>query len=160
MKSRIVVIAAFALLAAAGALALGISAPSTASSKVVVYKSPTCGCCGDWIDHMRESGFEVEVHDLADVTPVKDQNGVGRALRSCHTATVSGYVLEGHVPADQVTRLLAERPDIRGLAVPGMPIGSPGMDEGYDRSTWQDYDVVAFDGRGNTEVYAHIEAAP
>lgn len=160
MKSRILLIASVALLAAAGALALGITGESSASDKVVVYKSPTCGCCGDWIDYMRESGFEVEVHDLADVRPVKDQNGVAPMLRSCHTALVGGYVLEGHVPAEQVTRMLAERPAIRGLAVPGMPIGSPGMDEGYDRSTWQDYDVVAFDADGGTEVYAHIKANP
>jgi hypothetical protein len=160
MKTRIIVIAAVALLAVAGALAFGAVGPSTASDKVVVYKTPTCGCCGDWIEHMRGAGFEVEVHDLADLGPVKDQYGVGRTLRSCHTAKVGDYVLEGHVPADQVLRLLDERPDVDGLAVPGMPIGSPGMDEGYDRSTWQDYDVVAFSRNGETEVYAHIQANP
>lgn len=127
-------------------------------STVVVYKSPTCGCCGDWIEHMQKAGFTVEVHDVADVSPVKRELGVGQSLWSCHTAKVGSYVLEGHVPADQVVRMLAEKPAIRGLAVPGMPIGSPGMDEGYDKSTWQDYDVVAFDAQGGTSVYTHIKA--
>jgi len=131
----------------------------TDGSTVVVYKSPTCGCCGAWIEHMEKSGFTVEVHDLADVSPVKRELGVGQPLWSCHTAKVGGYVLEGHVPADQVVKMLAEKPAIRGLAVPGMPIGSPGMDEGYDKSTWQDYDVVAFDAQGGTSVYAHIKAS-
>lgn len=126
-------------------------------ASVVVYKSPSCGCCGAWIDHMKESGFAVEVHDVQDVSPIKRELGVGQSLWSCHTAKVGGYVLEGHVPAEQVVRMLAEKPEIRGIAVPGMPIGSPGMDEGYDRSTWQDYDVVAFDAQGATSVYAHVK---
>jgi hypothetical protein len=157
MKKQIALIATALMFAGPALVTTGCSEPSSASDLVVVYKSPTCGCCGDWITHMRSAGFEVEVHDTADLTPIKERSGVGPALRSCHTAVVGGYVLEGHVPAEQVTRLLAERPDIRGLAVPGMPIGSPGMDVGYDRSTWQDYDVVAFAANGDTEVYAHID---
>ena len=142
---------------AAAAMTATLSANEDGST-VVVYKSPTCGCCGDWIEHMEKSGFTVEVHDIADVSPVKRELGVGQSLWSCHTAKVGGYVLEGHVPADQVVRMLAEKPAIRGLAVPGMPIGSPGMDEGYDQSMWQDYDVVAFDAAGGTSVYAQIKA--
>lgn len=157
MRKRFTVLAAAILVAAAGPALVGCTDASSASETVVVYKSPTCGCCGDWIEHMREAGFEVVAHDVGDLEPIKEQSGVGAALRSCHTATVGGYVLEGHVPAEQVRRLLAERPEILGLAVPGMPIGSPGMDEGYDRSTWEDYDVVAFSENGSTDVYAHIQ---
>lgn len=156
MRLRFASITVAVLASLAGVQSAGCSDSASASETVVVYKSPTCGCCGDWIAHMRKAGFAVEVHDVGDLVPIKERSGVGPALRSCHTATVGGYVLEGHVPAEQVTRLLAERPDIRGLAVPGMPIGSPGMDEGYDRSTWVDYDVVAFDANGGTEIYAHI----
>lgn len=173
MSPRILAFVAFLLLGVSGSLlactskpeADAASAPVTATasanedgSTVVVYKSPTCGCCSDWIEHMEKSGFSVEVHDVADVSPVKRELGVGQSLWSCHTAKVGDYVLEGHVPADQVVRMLAEKPAIRGLAVPGMPIGSPGMDVGYDKSTWQDYDVVAFDPAGGTSVYAHIKA--
>lgn len=117
---------------------------------VIVYKSPTCGCCGKWVEHLRASGFPVEAHDLADVTPVKTERGVPERLRSCHTALVSGYVIEGHVPADVIRRLLEERLDVLGLAVPGMPVGSPGM-EGPNP---QPYEVLAFGGDGSVEVYA------
>lgn len=168
MKPRVIVVLAAVLLAAtsfvltrnrAAVPGLPVTAPmsSDGGSTLVVYKSPSCGCCGDWIDHMKESGFAVEVHDVQDVSPIKRELGVGQSLWSCHTAKIGGYVLEGHVPAEQVVRLLAEKPAIRGIAVPGMPIGSPGMDEGYDRSTWQDYDVVAFDAQGATSVYAHVK---
>ncbi len=157
MNKRFVTLAAAFLIAAGGPVLTGCTDASSAAETVVVYKSPTCGCCGDWIAHMRGAGFEVEVHDVGDLGPIKERSGVGPALRSCHTATVGGYVIEGHVPAEQVKRLLAERPAIRGLAVPGMPIGSPGMDVGYDRSTWEDYDVVAFTASGGTDVYAHIQ---
>jgi len=117
----------------------------------VVYKSPTCGCCNNWVGHMRQSGFRVETHDTAGVDAIKDQEHVPGNLRSCHTARIGGYVIEGHVPADLVQRLLREHPaDIAGLAVPGMVTGSPGM-EGPDP---QHYDVVAFTKDGQTRVYA------
>lgn len=118
------------------------------SSLVTVYKSPTCGCCEKWVDHMRASGFRVVAHDTDDMTRIKTDLGVPDSLGSCHTAVVGGYVLEGHVPSDLVRRLLRERPVTSGLAVPGMPMGSPGMEGAYaDR-----YDVVAY-GRGGTRVY-------
>ncbi|MBV9110826.1 MAG: DUF411 domain-containing protein [Gemmatimonadetes bacterium] len=120
----------------------------------VVYKSSTCGCCNNWVAHMRQSGFRVETHDVdpqAQLDAVKDQQHVPGNLRSCHTARVGNYVIEGHVPADLVQRLLREHPaDIAGLAVPGMVTGSPGM-EGPDP---QHYDVVAFTKDGQTRVYA------
>lgn len=157
MSARTVLIGAAVLLGLVGYLTLGVQSEATASNKLVVYKSPTCGCCEAWIDHMKEAGFDVEIRDLQDVSSVKDEQGVHPQLRSCHTALVGGYVLEGHVPAEQVTRMLAERPAIRGLAVPGMPIGSPGMEQGSP-DNYQDYDVVAFTNDGQMTVYSR-EAA-
>ena len=118
---------------------------------ITVYKSPTCGCCSKWITHLEEEGFEVDRRDLMNVTPIKQNLSVPQRLSSCHTAVVDGYVVEGHVPADDIKRLLNERPDVTGLAVPGMPIGSPGMEvpgRGVDP-----YDVIAF-GNGEKTVFA------
>jgi len=117
---------------------------------VVVYKSPTCGCCTAWVARMREAGFTLEVHDVADVGPQKEQARVPLHLASCHTATVGGYALEGHVPPDAVIRLLREHPAIAGLAVPGMPAGSPGMEMGGQKDPYQ---VVAWNADGTTRVY-------
>jgi hypothetical protein len=116
---------------------------------VRVYKSATCGCCGDWVDHLKASGFRVEATDVDHMGEVKQSLGVTRELASCHTAQVEGYVVEGHVPAREIKRLLRERPPVVGLAVPAMPIGSPGM-EGADPER---YSVLAFDGAGKTEVF-------
>ena len=113
---------------------------------IQVYKTPTCGCCTLWIDHLRASGFVVEATDLPDLRTLKAMNGVPNELSSCHTATVDGYVIEGHVPASDIRRLLAERPKIAGLAVPGMPMGSPGM-EHPDATRHEAYDVIAFGGQ-------------
>lgn len=120
------------------------------SLTVTVYKSPTCGCCKAWMEHMEEAGFTVVAHDMNDVSPVKREHGVTGDLASCHTALVGGYVLEGHVPAADVKRLLAERPAVAGLAVPGMPMGSPGMEGMYSDK----YNVVAFDTAGGRKVFA------
>jgi hypothetical protein len=95
---------------------------------VVVHKSPSCGCCGLWVDHMRQAGFQVEVRDEDNVNPVKERVGVPYGKGSCHTAEVAGYFIEGHVPATDVKRMLIEKPDARGLVLPGMPMGSPGME--------------------------------
>ena len=140
------------LLAVLLLFAAGYSAvrqPATAA-EVTVYKSPTCGCCSAWIDHLERNGFTVRSRDHRDVTPVKDELGVPGRLRSCHTAVVDGYVIEGHVPADDIARLLQERPAIRGLAVAGMPMGSPGM-EGPRKDA---YEVTASEADGDTSVYA------
>jgi len=117
---------------------------------ITVYKSPTCGCCAKWVDHVEEHGFKVVVHDTNELTRVKAMAGVPARLSSCHTAIVDGYVIEGHVPADLIRRLLEERPEVVGLAVPGMPMGSPGMEGPYKDA----YDVLAFRRDGTTEVYA------
>ena len=119
---------------------------------ITVYKSPTCGCCALWVDHMREAGFELDVLDMddADLNRVKLDAGVPLQMQTCHTALVGDYVFEGHIPADVIARFLAEKPAAHGLAVPGMPIGSPGMEFG-DRV--DPYDVIEFDAAGNLSVY-------
>ena len=127
------------------------AAPAAAPS-VVVYKSPTCGCCTKWIDHLKQAGFAVTVRDTANVAPIKRHHGVPQALESCHTALVGGYVVEGHVPAGVIQRLLRERPAVAGIAVPGMPAGSPGME--YPDARPQPYDVMAFRAEGGWSVYA------
>jgi hypothetical protein len=119
---------------------------------MTVYRSPTCGCCGDWVEHMRAEGFTVEVENVQDLVAVKNRLGVPMPLGSCHTAVVGDYLVEGHVPADDVKRLLAEAPDAAGLAVPGMPIGSPGME--VEGTPAQPYDVLAFARDGATRVFA------
>ena len=94
---------------------------------ITVYKSPSCGCCGKWVDYLRKEGFEVNAIDQRDLTPIKERAGVKPEMESCHTAMVDGYVIEGHVPAQAIRKLLEERPKTVGLAVPGMPNNSPGM---------------------------------
>ncbi len=118
--------------------------------EMLVYKSPTCGCCTLWVEHLEQNGFVVTSKDVQDVTEVKQTSGVPRDLFSCHTGIVDGYVIEGHVPADVIKQFLAERPAAAGLAVPGMPMGSPGM-EGSRKDS---YEVIAFDREGNRTVYA------
>ena len=100
----------------------------THAGQVEVYKSPWCGCCAAWIDHLERNGYSAMVHEVEDLSAIKQMAGVPQALRSCHTAMIDGYVVEGHVPASAIDRLLAERPEIHGLSVPGMPQGSPGME--------------------------------
>lgn len=119
---------------------------------VVVYKSPTCGCCTEWVAHLRRHGFQVRPEDVTDLQAVKARHRVPPDLQSCHTALVGGYVIEGHVPADLVERLLRERPKAVGLAVPGMPVGSPGMEVPGARA--ERYRVLTFDRDGKTAVFA------
>lgn len=121
--------------------------------EMTVYKSPTCGCCTLWEEHARGHDFEIETVMDNQLQVTKDGLGVPPALRSCHTAVVGDHVFEGHVPADLIRRFLTEDSDMVGLAVPGMPMGSPGM-EAQDPSQHQDYDIIAFDREGNTQVYA------
>ena len=120
------------------------------SSLITVYKTPTCGCCAAWVDHMREHGFRVAVTDVAQLPPVKRTYGVPSDVATCHTGVIGGYFVEGHVPAEDVRRLLRERPDIIGIAVPGMPQGSPGMETG----TVEKYNVVAIGKDGSRKVWA------
>jgi len=110
-----------------------------------VYKSPSCGCCAAWVKHIEANSFKVEVFEMDDLAPVKAHYRVDLSLQSCHTAIIAGYVIEGHVPAADIQRLILERPVARGLAVPGMPIGSPGMEQGNQRDS---YDVLLFGEKG------------
>jgi hypothetical protein len=124
-------------------------APASAASalpRMVVHKSESCGCCIKWVEHMQQAGFEVEVRNVDNVHPVKLRVGVPPGKGSCHTAEIDGYFLEGHVPAADVKRLLTERPAARGLAVPGMPVGSPGMEAPDGRVQAYDVELVASDG--------------
>lgn len=124
---------------------------SAEDTDIVVYKTPTCGCCSKWVAHLRDNGFKVSVVNVPNTQPVQSRVGVPRRLGSCHTAVVGDYWVEGHVPADLILRLMADKPeDIRGIAVPGMPAGSPGM-EGPNPVR---YDVLAYGSDGNTTVYA------
>lgn len=121
---------------------------------VEVYKSPTCGCCSKWVEHLQQDGFTVRVTDLDDTAldALKSKRGVPRTAQSCHTALVGGYVIEGHVPATEVRRLLKERPSVAGLAVAGMPLGSPGMEvPGRKPHT---YNVISFDKAGATRIFS------
>jgi hypothetical protein len=147
-------------LAVAGAVALtavlatsyGVARAQRMPTPVIeVYKTPTCGCCALWVDHLKENGFEVRTTDLPDVVPLKVKHGVPDNMYSCHTGVVDGYAIEGHVPAAEIARLLKERPGVGGLAVPGMPIGSPGMEVG---NQVQPYDVIAFERGGGGRVFA------
>lgn len=133
--------------ASAVALALGKLSYAGAQDAplVSVYKGPKCGCCGEWVKHIQANGFRVETRDIADVTPIRRRYGVPDNLASCHTAVVAGYAIEGHVPASDIRRLLREKPKVRGLAVPGMVVGSPGMEQGPP----QPYATLAFDDRGS-----------
>ncbi len=135
--------------------ALLLAAPSTphqpAQPRVTVYKDPNCGCCKLWVDHMRKHGFDVAVRDTSDMSGAKATGRVPGRLQTCHTAFVNGYVVEGHVPAADVKRMLNEKPKIAGIAVPSMPAGSPGMEVG---SRVDRYDVIAFNRDGSTSVFA------
>ena len=131
------------------------SAPSASVAgneayQMKVYKDPNCGCCKAWIQHLEQNGFVVEVMDMPDLSAVKTKHGVKDEIQACHTGVVNGYAIEGHVPADVILRMLKEKPAIAGLAVPGMPAGSPGMEGAIKEK----YDVLTFDRAGRTTVYA------
>jgi hypothetical protein len=137
--------------AAAGLMLWRPAVAAEALPKMTVTRDPNCGCCGNWVAHVRAAGFPVEVIEIADVAPLKTRLGVPDALASCHTAEVGGYVVEGHVPAEAIKRLLAERPKATGLAVAGMPIGSPGME--VRGQAPDNYEVVIFSA-GRQNVFA------
>lgn len=120
---------------------------------VTVWKNESCGCCKQWVRHLQQAGFIVEVHNIDNMGPTKERVGIPVAMGSCHTGEVGGYFVEGHVPADDIKRLLRERPNAKGLTVPGMPVGSPGMET--DSGQVQPYDVFLVLKDGTTTVYAH-----
>jgi hypothetical protein len=143
-----------ALLAVGGLVfgAAAIFAAQQTGPLVEVYKDPSCGCCSKWVEHLQAKGFTVKTTERADLAELKAKHRVPQKVQSCHMALVDGYVVEGHVPAEDVKRLLKERPSIVGIAVPGMPIGSPGMEVAGMKA--QPFDVLSFDRAGRTRVFA------
>lgn len=137
----------------AGAISVSIESDVTPQSRpeVVMYKSPDCECCTGWAEHLRKAGFTVSIHKQDDMDAIKEKFGVSEQLSSCHTAIIDGFVIEGHVPAADIDRLLKERPDIVGLTAPGMPMKSPGMQEVGQKP--EGYSVLAFDKAGNTSLF-------
>ncbi|MDE2598431.1 MAG: DUF411 domain-containing protein [Rhodocyclaceae bacterium] len=133
-------------------LVLSIATPAWAEGGgiVEVYKTPNCGCCAKWVQHLQKAGFTVNTHDVGNVTPTREKLGMPESYASCHTAKVGGYVVEGHVPAEDIKRLLKERPVAIGLAAPGMPQGSPGM----ETATPAPYDTLLIKRNGSSSVYA------
>ena len=142
---------------AIAAFGLGVAAQpkpvSSRSNVAVVYKTPTCGCCSLWVEHLKKNGFQVEVNDVsaAQVRSVSQSAGLSEDNTSCHTAKIGGYIVEGHVPAADIQRMLKEKPAIAGIAAPGMPMGSPGMEQG---GRTEAYDVLAFTKDGKSSVFA------
>ena len=146
-----VLCAIYILFSLSGILNPNTSSIRSSNADIIVYKSETCGCCNDWIDHLEDNNFIVETFNREDMNLVKLQlGGIPSNLQSCHTAKIGDYLVEGHVHAEQITRMLKEKPDIKGLSVPGMPMGSPGM-EGYRNDA---YDVLAFNDDDSFTVYA------
>lgn len=130
--------------------AAAVSAGAGDGMKMVMYQNPGCGCCAGWVEHIEAAGIEVEVHPTPELNRIKQEHGIDARTAGCHTALIDGYVVEGHVPVREVLRMLEERPDVAGITVPGMPMGSPGMEGSYT----DPYDVLTFDAEGNTTVYA------
>nr|CRH06108.1 conserved protein of unknown function [Candidatus Magnetococcus massalia] len=138
-------------IAAGGGWFMFMKEPAAAAD-MVVYKSPSCGCCGAWVDYLEQNGFRVQVENVGDMDAVKDRLGVPDHAASCHTAQMGDYVIEGHVPVEDIRRLMKEQPQVRGIAAPGMPMGSPGMEmpgEPADR-----YDVVTFTTGGKLQLFS------
>ncbi len=149
-ESKTILLPIFRPLAAA-ILVTGLAAcqPQAQPQEVTVYKSATCGCCKKWVSHLRDNGYKVKTINVANIRTIKKEQGVPEQLASCHTALVDGYVVEGHVPAAAIKRLLAERPKTKGIAVPGMPMGSPGM----KGSRKDKYEVLTFNNNSATGIF-------
>ena len=152
VRRTIVTMPALALGAFVTGLPGWVAAQASTPSSVEVWKSPTCGCCKDWVRHMQDNGFRVTVNDSGN-TNARARVGIPQKLGSCHTAVVAGYAIEGHVPAGDIRRLLSEKPKAIGLAVPGMPIGSPGMDGPEYGGRKDAYEVLLVERNGTTSVY-------
>lgn len=150
-RSFLIAAAVVALSVSGRTLATPAASAAQTLPAVTVYKDPNCGCCSLWVRHMEQAGFTVTAHNTSDMPAVRAKYGVPSHVQSCHMGVVDGYVLEGHIPADDVKRLLKERPKAKGIAVPGMPVGSPGMEQGNVRHA---YSVVTFDETGRTAVFA------
>jgi hypothetical protein len=129
---------------------LSVISVAAMANEIAVYKSPTCGCCSKWVRHLEQNGFTVKAYDVKDVNTYKERFGVPISLGACHTAKVGDYVVEGHVPAEDIKRLLSERPKVKGIGVAGMPAGSPGMESPHPER----YEVKSFDAAGALKTFA------
>jgi len=132
-------------------VALMLAGTAANAASMTVMKSPSCGCCSKWVEHVRAHGFEVKVVNVDDIMAVKAKAGIPQKMASCHTTMAGGYVIEGHVPASDIKKLLAQKPKAKGIAVPGMPIGSPGMEHGDHR---QPYQTLLIKADGSTSIFA------
>ena len=147
-KQNAIRISAIMLLAV---IAIPLSIADESRSEITVYKSPTCGCCSKWVTYLEDNDYPVKAFDTSSMDEVKAKLGLtDNRLKSCHTAVVEGYIVEGHVPVSDIERLLKEKPEIKGLTAPGMPMNSPGMASIEP----QGYDVYSFDRQGNIEIYS------
>lgn len=153
MIFRISLILVFAILG--GVAVAEEQSDQAASNRITVYRSPTCGCCGKWLQHLRDNQFSIEDIVTDDMQSVKQKYGVPAAMQSCHTAVIDGYVIEGHVPVRDIQRMLKVKPKIVGIAVPGMPVGTPGMEMGGRKDP---YKVVSFDKEGKFEIFSQYSA--
>lgn len=144
-----------AVLAALGAAsAIYFKSPAQAGAQLLVYKSPTCGCCGNWVEHLEQAGYQVQAFNTDDLQSIRKRLNAPDDLASCHIAEIDGYVVEGHVPATSINKLLTERPKALGLFVPGMPRGSPGMEGPYGTDS---YDVILVASDGSRSVFDHFD---
>ena len=124
-------------------------------TEMTVYRSPSCGCCGVWIEHAKKHGFQIKDIKTEEMEALKQKHNIPSELASCHTTIIDGYVMEGHIPADDIKRFLSEKPELAGLAVPGMPIGTPGMEA---RDMKQPFQVLAFNDKGEVEVFNEYQS--
>lgn len=138
-------------LATAALLVLGVTGAAHAAQQITVYKTPSCGCCKKWVSYLEDNGYQVTAKDMPNLSFVKSMSGVKPQYASCHTAVIDGYVVEGHVPTADIERMLKERPDIIGISAPGMPVGSPGMEQGDRRDNYQ---TITLEKDGTARVYA------
>lgn len=132
-------------------LLAGVATTAHAAQEITVYKSPTCGCCKKWVSYLEDKGYQVKSQDMQDLKFIKNMSGVKSQYASCHTAVIDGYVVEGHVPVADIERMLKEKPDIIGISAPGMPVGSPGMEQG---NRHDNYDVISLEKDGSAKRYA------
>lgn len=140
-----------ALMAIASSAFILLSGAAAANPEIEIFKSPSCGCCTKWADYLKDNGFDVKLKETENLNPIKMSARIPAGKGSCHTAFIDGYVIEGHVPAEDIKRLLEEKPDAQGLTVPGMPVGSPGMEMGARKDAYQ---VLIFQKDGTTEVFS------
>ncbi|GAB1543561.1 DUF411 domain-containing protein [Scytonema sp. NUACC21] len=146
------IITGFAVMSCATAAVAGEgnTASFSGTQEITVYRSPYCSCCGGWVEHMQKHGFKIKDIKTDEIEAIKQKYNLPPQLASCHTAIVDGYVMEGHIPADNIKRLLKQKPNVAGLAVPGMPVGTPGMEMGSKK---QPFAVMAFDSNGDVTVF-------